>query len=59
MMRCDIMKMRSNADEHTDSNAKNTKEKTPCKKLSQMARNIRINMQGTCFVLQIAMIQTD
>jgi hypothetical protein len=26
-MRCDIMKMRSNADEHTDSNAKNEKEK--------------------------------
>lgn len=26
-MRCDIMKMRSNADEHTDSKAKNKKEK--------------------------------
>jgi len=31
-MRCDIMKMRSNADEHTDSNAKNKKKRSALQK---------------------------
>jgi hypothetical protein len=61
-MRCDIMKMRSKEMPMSTPTAmlqRKKKKNAPCKKLGQMATNIRITMQGRYFVLQIAMIQTD